>query len=56
MAREIERDDLEVTPDHILVLKTPAQGRPGMPNGHAADPEKLIKPACATWCVFPMHA
>ena len=45
MAREIDRDDLDVTPDHILVLqeRRPA-GRPrhaGM--GHAADPEKAAE-------------
>ncbi len=33
MAREVERDDLEVTPDHILVLKNGGpKGGPGMPE------------------------
>ena len=43
--REIERDDLDVTPDHILVLKNGGpKGGPGMPGmGHAADPQKLVK-------------
>jgi len=32
MAREVERDDLDVTPDHILVLKNGGpKGGPGMP-------------------------
>ena len=42
MAREVERDDLDVTPDHMLVLKNGGpEGRSrhaGM--GHAADPEE----------------
>ena len=42
MAREVERDDLDVTPDHILVLQERRpEGRPrhaGM--GPAADPEE----------------
>ena len=34
MMREIERDDLDVTPDHILVLKNAGpKGGPGMPEG-----------------------
>ena len=39
MAREVERDDLDVTPDHVLVLKNGGpKGGPGMPEwGHAAD-------------------
>ena len=33
MMREIERDDLDVTPDHILVLKNAGpKGGPGMPE------------------------
>ena len=33
MAREIERDDLDVTPDHVLVLKNAGpKGGPGMPE------------------------
>jgi dihydroxy-acid dehydratase len=45
MAREIERDDLEVTPDHILVLKNAGpKGGPGMPEwGMLPIPKKLVK-------------
>src|SRR5262249_13665722 len=33
MTREVERDDLEVTPDHVLVLKNAGpKGGPGMPE------------------------
>ena len=44
MMREIERDDLDVTPDHILVLEERrTERRPrhaGM--GHAADPQAVV--------------
>ncbi len=45
MAREIERDDLEVTPEHILVLKNAGpKGGPGMPEwGMLPIPKKLLK-------------
>jgi dihydroxy-acid dehydratase len=45
MAREIERDDLEATPDHILVLKNAGpKGGPGMPEwGMLPIPKKLLK-------------
>jgi dihydroxy-acid dehydratase len=45
MAREIERDDLDVTPDHILVLKNAGpKGGPGMPEwGMLPIPKKLVK-------------
>jgi dihydroxy-acid dehydratase len=45
MAREVERDDLEVTPDHILVLKNGGpQGGPGMPEwGMLPIPRKLVQ-------------
>jgi Dihydroxyacid dehydratase/phosphogluconate dehydratase len=45
MAREIERDDLDVTPDHILVLKNGGpKGGPGMPEwGMLPIPKKLVK-------------
>jgi dihydroxy-acid dehydratase len=45
MAREIERDDLEVTPDHVLVLKNSgSKGGPGMPEwGQLPIPKKLLK-------------
>ena len=45
MAREIERDDLDVTPDHILVLKNAGpKGGPGMPEwGMLPIPQRLVK-------------
>jgi dihydroxy-acid dehydratase len=45
MAREVERDDLEVTPDHVLVLKNGGpKGGPGMPEwGQLPIPKKLLK-------------
>jgi dihydroxy-acid dehydratase len=45
MAREVERDDLNVTPDHILVLKNGGpKGAPGMPEwGQLPIPTKLLK-------------
>jgi dihydroxy-acid dehydratase len=45
MAREVERDDLAVTPDHILVLKNGGpKGGPGMPEwGMLPIPKKLVK-------------
>jgi dihydroxy-acid dehydratase len=45
MAREVERDDLEVTPDHVLVLKNAGpKGGPGMPEwGMLPIPKKLLK-------------
>jgi dihydroxy-acid dehydratase len=45
MKREIDRDDLEVTPDHVLVLKNAGpQGGPGMPEwGMLPIPKKLVK-------------
>ena len=45
MAREIERDDLDVTPDHVLVLKNGGpKGGPGMPEwGQLPIPTKLLK-------------
>jgi dihydroxy-acid dehydratase len=45
MAREIERDDLEVTPDHVLVLKNAGpKGGPGMPEwGMLPIPKKLVQ-------------
>ena len=45
MAREVERDDLDVTPDHILVLKNSGpKGGPGMPEwGMLPIPKKLVK-------------
>ena len=45
MAREIERDDLDVTPNHVLVLKNAGpKGGPGMPEwGMLPIPKKLVK-------------
>jgi dihydroxy-acid dehydratase len=45
MAREVERDDLEVTPDHVLVLKNAGpKGGPGMPEwGMLPIPKKLVR-------------
>jgi dihydroxy-acid dehydratase len=45
MAREIDRDDLDVTPDHVIVLKSGGpQGGPGMPEwGMLPIPRKLLK-------------
>jgi dihydroxy-acid dehydratase len=45
MAREVERDDLDVTPDDILVLKNAGpKGGPGMPEwGMLPIPKKLVK-------------
>jgi dihydroxy-acid dehydratase len=45
MAREVERDDLDVTPDDVLVLKNCGpKGGPGMPEwGQLPIPKKLLK-------------
>ncbi len=45
MAREVDRDDLDVTADHILVLKNGGpQGGPGMPEwGMLPIPKKLVR-------------
>jgi len=45
MAARIERDDLDVTPDHVLVLKNAGpKGGPGMPEwGMLPIPRKLVK-------------
>jgi dihydroxy-acid dehydratase len=45
MASMIERDDLDVTPDHVLVLKNAGpKGGPGMPEwGMLPIPRKLVK-------------
>jgi dihydroxy-acid dehydratase len=45
MAGQIERDDLDVTPDHVLVLKNAGpKGGPGMPEwGMLPIPKKLVK-------------
>ena len=44
MMREIDRDDLDVTPDHILVLKNAGpKGGPGMPEwGMLPIPKRLL--------------
>jgi len=45
MAARIERDDLDVTPDHVLVLKNAGpKGGPGMPEwGMLPIPRKLVQ-------------
>jgi len=45
MAREVERDDLDVTPNHVLVLKNGGpKGGPGMPEwGMLPIPKKLVQ-------------
>ncbi len=45
MAAEIEREDLDVTPDHVLVLQNSGpKGGPGMPEwGMLPIPRKLVK-------------
>ena len=45
MASKIDRDDLDVTPDHVLVLKNSGpKGGPGMPEwGMMPIPRKLVK-------------
>ncbi|MGC1357488.1 MAG: L-arabinonate dehydratase [Xanthobacteraceae bacterium] len=45
MAREVERDDLDVTPDDVLVLKNCGpKGGPGMPEwGQLPIPKKLLE-------------
>jgi len=45
MAREVERDDSDVTADHVLVLKNAGpKGGPGMPEwGQLPIPKKLLK-------------
>ena len=45
MTREIDRDDLDVTPDHVIVLKNAGpKGGPGMPEwGMLPIPRKLVK-------------
>jgi dihydroxy-acid dehydratase len=45
MAREIDRDDLAVTPDHVIVLKNAGpKGGPGMPEwGMLPIPKKLVQ-------------
>jgi dihydroxy-acid dehydratase len=44
MAAEIDRDDLDVTPDHVLVLKNAGPVAAGMPEwGMLPVPKKLLK-------------
>jgi dihydroxyacid dehydratase/phosphogluconate dehydratase len=45
MARAVERDDLDVTPEHVMVLKNAGpKGGPGMPEwGQLPIPTKLLK-------------
>src|SRR4029077_9396519 len=44
MAAEIDRDDLDVTPDHVLVLKNAGPVAAGMPEwGMLPIPRKLLQ-------------
>src|SRR5246127_4494086 len=45
MAQEVDRDDLDATPDHVLVLKNGGpKGGPGLPEwGQLPIPKKLLK-------------
>ena len=45
MAAQVDRDDLDVTPDHVLVLRNSGpQGGPGMPEwGMLPIPTKLVR-------------
>jgi dihydroxy-acid dehydratase len=45
MAARVDRDDLDVTPDHVLVLQNAGpQGAPGMPEwGMLPIPKKLVR-------------
>jgi dihydroxy-acid dehydratase len=45
MAAQVERDDLDVTPDHVLVLQNAGpKGGPGMPEwGMLPIPRKLVR-------------
>jgi dihydroxy-acid dehydratase len=58
MKAVIYSDDLDVTADHILVLRNAGpQGGPGMPEwGMLPIPKKLVSRACVTCCVCPMLA
>ena len=58
MDARINRDDLDVTPDSVLVLQNAGPlGGPGMPEwGMLPIPQKLLSRACATWCAFRMRA
>src|SRR5438874_912433 len=58
MASVIERDDLDVTPDHVLVLKNAGpKGVPECPNGACCRSRaSWCRPACATCCASRMRA
>ena len=59
MDARINRDDLDVTADSVLVLQNAGPlGGPGHAGmGHAADSEKAAAAqACAIWCASPMRA
>ena len=58
MAREIERNDLEVTPDHVLVLKNAGpRAAPACLNGGCCrSPRSWFRPGSATWCGYRMAA
>jgi len=45
------RSELDVSADHVLILRNAGAGRPGMPEwGMLPIPTKLVKQGCATWC------
>ncbi len=53
MKAAIDRDDLDVTEDTVLILRNAGpQGGPGMPEwGMLPIPEQArASRACATWC------
>ncbi len=58
MEARIDRDDLDVTEDSVLVLQNAGPlGGPGMPEwGMLPIPRKLLLKAFATWCASPMRA
>ena len=58
MAREVDRDDLEATPDHVWCSKTAGQGAARVCRNGAScrSRRNFSKLACATCCAFPMRA
>lgn len=51
----VDRDDLDVTEHHVLVLRNAGSlGGPGMPEwGILPIPKKLVKQGLPIWCAFP---
>ncbi len=55
----IDRDDLDVTPDSVLILRNAGPlGGPGMPEWGSLprSRRRCSRPACATWCASPTRA